>query len=59
MTAVARTLLLLVGAGDVVIIPAGVPHGFADVKDQVTYLSIGPDINHVLPAGYVHPALRK
>jgi mannose-6-phosphate isomerase-like protein (cupin superfamily) len=48
-----------VGPGDVVIIPAGVPHGFADVKDQVTYLSIRPDINHVLPAGYVHPALRK
>lgn len=48
-----------VGPGDIVIIPAGVPHGFADVKEQVTYLSIRPDIDHVLPAGYVHPALRK
>jgi mannose-6-phosphate isomerase-like protein (cupin superfamily) len=50
---------MTVGPGDIVIIPAGVPHGFADVKDQVTYLSIRPDLDHVLPAGYVHPALRK
>jgi mannose-6-phosphate isomerase-like protein (cupin superfamily) len=50
---------LPVGPGDIVIIPAGVPHGFADVKDQVTYLSIRPDLDHVLPSGYVHPALRK
>ena len=50
---------MAVGPGDIVVIPAGVPHGFADVKDQVTYLSIRPDIDHVLPAGYVHPALRK
>ena len=48
-----------VGPGDVVIIPAGVAHGFADVKDHVTYLSVRPDPDHVLPAGYVHPALKQ
>ncbi|HJZ70468.1 MAG TPA: cupin domain-containing protein [Vicinamibacterales bacterium] len=45
--------------GDVVIVPAGVPHGFDDIGDQVTYLSIRPDLNGVLPANYVHPVLRK
>ena len=50
---------MTVAAGDVVVIPAGVPHGFTDVKEQVTYLSIRPDPDHVLPAGYVHPAIRK
>jgi mannose-6-phosphate isomerase-like protein (cupin superfamily) len=47
-----------IAAGDVVIIPAGVPHGFAEVKDHVTYLSVRPDPDHVLPAGYVHPAVK-
>jgi quercetin dioxygenase-like cupin family protein len=45
--------------GDVVIVPAGVPHGFDDVTDQITYLSVRPDLTGVLPANYVHPALRK
>ena len=48
-----------VSTGDIVIIPAGVPHGFAEIADHVTYLSIRPDIDRLLPAGYVHPALRK
>jgi uncharacterized RmlC-like cupin family protein len=48
-----------VSPGDVVIVPAGVPHGFDDISDQVTYLSIRPDLNGVLPASYVHPALRR
>jgi mannose-6-phosphate isomerase-like protein (cupin superfamily) len=48
-----------VGVGDIVIIPPGVPHGFAEIADHVTYLSIRPDVDHLLPAGYVHPALRK
>jgi mannose-6-phosphate isomerase-like protein (cupin superfamily) len=48
-----------VSAGDVVIIPAGVPHGFTDIKEQVTYLSIRPDPEKILPVGYVHPAIRK
>ena len=48
-----------VSTGDIVIIPAGVPHGFAEIADHVTYLSIRPDVEHLLPAGYVHPALKK
>jgi quercetin dioxygenase-like cupin family protein len=45
--------------GDVVIVPAGVPHGFDEVTDQITYLSVRPDLSDVLPANYVHPALAK
>ncbi|HZR23958.1 MAG TPA: hypothetical protein VFA59_10250 [Vicinamibacterales bacterium] len=48
-----------VGPGDVVVVPAGVPHGFDEIAEQLTYLSIRPDTNGVLPAGYVHPVLRK
>jgi len=48
-----------VAPGDVVVVPAGVPHGFDDIADHVTYLSIRPDMSGVLPAGYVHPALRR
>jgi len=48
-----------VAEGDVVIVPAGMPHGFDDIKDHLTYLSIRPDLAGVLPANYVHPALRK
>ena len=48
-----------VGPGDIVIIPAGVYHGFADVADHVDYVSVRPDPDHVLPAGYVHPLLKK
>ncbi len=46
-------------AGDVVIIPAGVFHGWTGITDQVTYLSVRPDIDHVLPSGYVNPAIKK
>jgi len=48
-----------VKAGDVIIIPAGVPHGWTNVPDHVDYLSVRPDQDKVLPAGYVHPTLRK
>jgi sugar lactone lactonase YvrE len=48
-----------VAAGDVVVIPAGVPHGWAEVPDHVDYLSIRPDADHVLPSGYVNPAARR
>jgi mannose-6-phosphate isomerase-like protein (cupin superfamily) len=47
-----------VAAGDVVVIPAGVPHGWVEVPDHVDYLSIRPDADRVLPAGYVNPAAR-
>ena len=45
--------------GDVVIIPAGVYHGFSDVPDHIEYVSVRPDLDKVLPAGYVNPALQK
>lgn len=48
-----------IAAGDVVIVPAGVPHGFDDITDQLTYLSMRPDVLRVLPPNYVHPALKK
>ncbi len=48
-----------VGPGDIVIIPPGVYHGFTDVADHVDYVSVRPDPEHVLPAGYVHPLLKK
>jgi mannose-6-phosphate isomerase-like protein (cupin superfamily) len=48
-----------IAAGDVVIVPAGVAHGFDNITDHLTYLSIRPDLAGVLPANYVHPALRK
>lgn len=44
--------------GDIVIIPAGVYHGFTEVLDHIEYVSVRPDLDKVLPAGYVYPALR-
>lgn len=46
-----------VSAGDVVVIPAGVLHGWVEIPDHVKYLSIRPDPDRVLPAGYVNPAI--
>jgi uncharacterized RmlC-like cupin family protein len=41
--------------GDVVIIPAGVPHGWAQIDDHVDYLSVRPDPQRVLADDYQHP----
>jgi len=41
-----------------VIIPFGVPHGWTDITDHVDYLSVRPDPDHVLQAGYVNPVLK-
>jgi quercetin dioxygenase-like cupin family protein len=46
-------------AGDVVVIPAGVYHGFSEIPDHIEYVSVRPDVEKVLPAGYVHPAISK
>ena len=46
-----------VKTGDVIIVPAGVPHGWTDIADHVDYLSVRPDLDKVLPAGYVHPLI--
>jgi len=44
-----------IGPGDVVIIPAGVYHGFDDVVGSIDYLAFRTDPGHVLPKNYVHP----
>ena len=43
---------------DIIIIPAGVPHGWIDIADHVDYLSLRPS-DHILEAGYVHPSIKK
>jgi hypothetical protein len=48
----------VVKTGDIIIIPAGVPHGWIDITDHVDYLSVRPDPDRVL-APYVNPALKK
>ncbi len=48
-----------VGPGDVIIIPPGVFHGWTEITDHVDYLSVRPDPDRVLPAGYVNPAIKK
>ena len=47
-----------VGVGDISVIPAGVPHGWADITTEVTYLSVRPDPKKVLEHGYVNPAIK-
>ena len=48
-----------VAPGDVVVIPAGVLHGWVEIPEQVRYLSIRPDPDRVLPAGYVNPVIER
>jgi mannose-6-phosphate isomerase-like protein (cupin superfamily) len=43
--------------GDIIIIPAGTPHGWLDVPVHVDYLSVRPDPDRVLPNDYINPAL--
>ena len=47
-----------VKAGDVVIIPPGVYHGFDEVTTGIDYLAVRPDPNKVLPTDYLHPAVQ-
>jgi mannose-6-phosphate isomerase-like protein (cupin superfamily) len=48
----------MVKTGDIVIIPAGVPHGWAEIKDHVDYLSFRPS-SDILTVGYEHPSIKK
>ena len=48
-----------ISAGDIVVIPAGVPHGFRHIQEQITYLSIRIDPDQMLPTGYAHPSLEE
>lgn len=43
--------------GDIIIIPAGTPHGWLEVPVHVDYLSVRPDPDRVLSDHYVNPAL--
>lgn len=47
----------VVSAGDVIIIPAGVPHGWTDIPDHVDYLSFRPSPG-ILTAGWTNPAIK-
>ena len=49
----------LVNVGDIIIIPAGTPHGWADIPDHVDYLTVRPDPQRTIPDLYTHPVLKK
>ena len=49
----------IVREGDIIIIPTMVAHGWSQIKDHVTYLSVRPDPERALPSGYVYPLLLK
>jgi mannose-6-phosphate isomerase-like protein (cupin superfamily) len=44
-------------AGDIIVIPNKVAHGWSGVTDHIEYLSYRPDPDRVLPAGWVYPLL--
>lgn len=46
-----------IGPGDVIVIPPGVAHWFSAMDADMNYLVVRVDADHVLPAGYVNPAL--
>lgn len=48
----------VVSEGDIIVIPAGMFHGWKEVPDHVTYVSIRPDPDRVLPVGYISPAIK-
>ena len=48
----------VVKPGDIIIIPAGVVHGWLDIPEHVDYLSFRPSPG-ILNAGWVHPVLKK
>jgi mannose-6-phosphate isomerase-like protein (cupin superfamily) len=58
MTVGADVVKKVVKTGDIIIIPAGVPHGWTDIGDHVDYLSFRPSAR-VLEAGYTNPAIKK
>jgi Cupin len=49
---------VVVKPGDVIVVPPGVVHGWADIPDHVDYLSFRPSQN-VLKAGWVNPTITK
>jgi len=46
--------------GDIMVIPAGVPHGWMDIPASgVTYLSVRPDPKYVLPRNFTYQVGKK
>ena len=58
MTVGADVVKKVVKTGDIIIIPAGVPHGWSDIPEHVDCLSFRPSAR-VLEAGYTHPSIKK
>lgn len=58
-TAGAGAYSRVVKEGDIIIIPTMVAHGWSQITDHVTYLSVRPDPERALPSGYVYPLLLK
>jgi mannose-6-phosphate isomerase-like protein (cupin superfamily) len=48
-----------IGPGDVIVIPPGVGHWFSAIEKDLDYLVLRVDADHVLPAGYVNPLIKK
>jgi mannose-6-phosphate isomerase-like protein (cupin superfamily) len=48
-----------IGPGDVIVVPPGVAHWFSAIEKDLDYLVFRVDGDHVLPAGYVHPLIKK
>jgi hypothetical protein len=44
--------------GDIIIVPAGVVHGWLDIPEHVDYLSFRPSPG-ILTTGWIHPVLKK
>ena len=49
----------VVNVGDLIIIPAGTPHGWAEILDHVDYLTVRPDPERTIPELYINPVLKK
>jgi mannose-6-phosphate isomerase-like protein (cupin superfamily) len=48
-----------VGPGDVIVVPPGVAHWFSAMDTDMNYLVVRVDADHVLPAGYINPAIAR
>jgi len=49
----------VVNVGDIIIIPAGTPHGWAEILDHVDYLTVRPDPQRTISELYTNPVLKK
>lgn len=47
------------GPGDFAIIPPNTPHSWTEVDPPLNVLAVRVDAEHVLPSGYVNPALKQ